>query len=266
MENSDCLEGDVVNNVTEFIRTRDVHYMYQCRKEELLVIASHFGIILDSNGKENMQKEISSWLKENESSDEMKKEDRMRLDLEMIQLKLADKDREIRLKELEVRKLEIENQSPRHGISEYDLRMTQLPEYVESEAENFFIQFEKIASMRAWPKGDWAFLIQSRLKGKAREAYVCLSQEECAKYDCVKEAVLKTFELVPERYRERFRATKKSHDQTFLEFARICEMRFDQWCKSVKVTSVEEMKELVLLEHFYDSMNEGLRKKYMNEV
>ena len=105
--------------------------------------------------------------------------------------------------------------------------MNQLPEFMDEEAEDFFIQFEKVATIKDWKKNDWAMLVQSRFKGKAREAYACLSMEESVDYEVVKEAVLKTVEMDPEVYRRRFRDIKKINGQTHLEMARECKMKFD---------------------------------------
>jgi len=45
-------------------------------------------------------------------------------------------------------------------------------------------------------------LLQSVLTGKAREVYSALSVEQSARYDHVKQVVLKVYELVPEAYRQ----------------------------------------------------------------
>lgn len=48
------------------------------------------------------------------------------------------------------------------------------------------------------------------LVGKAQEAYTALLIEEKKKYDNVKSAVLKVFELVPEAYHQFFCTWRKS--------------------------------------------------------
>lgn len=52
-------------------------------------------------------------------------------------------------------------------------------------------------------------MLQSVLVGRAQEAYMALSGEDCKDYTRVKAAVLKAFELVPEAYRLRFRTWEK---------------------------------------------------------
>ncbi|KAG7156376.1 putative SCAN domain-containing protein-like 2 [Homarus americanus] len=73
---------------------------------------------------------------------------------------------------------------------------------------------------------------------------------ESVDYETVKEAVLKTVEMDPEVYRRRFRDIRKMSGQTHLEVARECGMRFDRWCKSEEVKTVDDIRQLVLLEHF----------------
>ncbi|KAG7156162.1 putative SCAN domain-containing protein-like 5 [Homarus americanus] len=135
-------------------------------------------------------------------------------------------------------------------MKDKDNGVCHLPEFVEEEAEEFIIQFEKVATIKEWDKSDWAILVQSKFKGKAIEAYVCLSMSESVDYETVKEAVLKTVEMDPEVFRRRFRDIKKISEQTHLEVARECRMRFDRWCKSEEVKTVDDIRQLVLLEHF----------------
>lgn len=101
-----------------------------------------------------------------------------------------------------------------------DVRVNQLPEFVEDEAEDFFIQFEKVASLKGWDKIEWALLVQTKFKGKARESYACLDLVESVDYEVVKETVLSNIQLDPEVYRQRFRGLKKVFEQTHLELAR----------------------------------------------
>ena len=70
----------------------------------------------------------------------------------------------------------------------------------------------------------------------------------------VKEAILKAYELVPEAYRQKFRHCKKFEGQTFVEFAREKEILFNRWCSSQNVTSLNDLKQLVLLEEFKRSI------------
>ena len=45
-----------------------------------------------------------------------------------------------------------------NAVGGVDGRVHYIPEFTESGAENLFMQFEKIATMKMWRKDDWAFL------------------------------------------------------------------------------------------------------------
>ena len=92
-----------------------------------------------------------------------------------------------------------------------------------------------MAQLGNWQKAEWAFLVQIKLKGKAREAYACLDLAELTDYDVVKEAVLRTTELDPEVYRRKFRDIKKLPNMTYLEIGRNCSIKFEKWLKSKSI-------------------------------
>ena len=65
-----------------------------------------------------------------------------------------------------------------------------------------------------------AFLwLQSSLVGKAREVYSALSIDDSAQYKDVKKAVLRTYELLPGTYRQKFLKTVKNDDQTHIPYS-----------------------------------------------
>ncbi len=117
--------------------------------------------------------------------------------------------------------------------------------------------FERIASALNWSREVWPLLLQCKLTGKAQEVCATLSLEDSLlKYDAVKAAILRAYELVPEAYRQRFRSHKKSFSQTFVEFAREKGVLFDKWCTSSKITDFKTLRELILLEEFKNCIPE----------
>lgn len=104
----------------------------------------------------------------------------------------------------------------------------------------------------------WALLLQCKLTGKAQEVCSALPVEQSLDYDVVKQTVLRAYELVPEAYRQRFRAHKKADKQTFVEFARDKRALFEKWCAANKTTTFEALRELVLLEDFKSCVSENL--------
>ena len=94
-----------------------------------------------------------------------------------------------------------------------------VPPFQETEVDKYFLHFEKVASSLSWPKQVWTLLLQSSLLGEAREAYSALSIEQSSAYDTVKRSNLKAYELVPEAYRQRFRATQLDR---YLDLCGVC--------------------------------------------
>ncbi|XP_070407445.1 uncharacterized protein [Nothobranchius furzeri] len=133
----------------------------------------------------------------------------------------------------------------------------------ETKVDSYFTAFECIAMTLGWPRDVWPLLLQCKLSGKAQEVISALSVS--ANYDTVKEAVLHAYELVPEAYRQKFRSLRKRDErQTFIEFAREKGLLFDKWLQSSKVSNLDELRELVLLEDFKRCLPEKT-VLYLNE-
>ena len=105
---------------------------------------------------------------------------------------------------------------------------------------NIFFILKKVAKSLKWPEDNWALLLQSSLVGKATKVCSVLSVDESSQYETVKNAILNAYELVPEAYRQKFRNTIKSANQTHVEFARHKENLFDRWCMSNAIENNHE--------------------------
>ena len=106
--------------------------------------------------------------------------------------------------------LQFKRDSDENRRNEFDLTkyVRLVPQFNESEVDQYFQHFEKIAKNSHWPEIVRFTLLQFVLKGKARERFAVLSFDECSDYDAVKAAILKAYELVPETYRRKFRNYK----------------------------------------------------------
>ena len=128
----------------------------------------------------------------------------------------------------------------------------------------YFLHFEKIAEILKWPKGNWTLLLQSVLIGEACDVYTQMSVKQSFSYEAVKGMILKSYELVPEAFRQQFRNCRKMFDQTYFEFARIKEALFDKWCSSKKVDhDFDNLRQLLIDEFKWDVSNEI--KTYLSE-
>ena len=140
--------------------------------------------------------------------------------------------------------------SPKTSITpSFDVtkHLKMVPPFNEDNLEVFFETFSKIAKRLEWPEKQHIVLLQSVLKGKAQEVFAAMPYDESQKFDNVKNAILKAYELVPEGYRQKFRNCRKSDEQTFYEYAQEKEMLFDRWCLSKSVNkNFENLKQFSL--------------------
>ncbi|XP_059802435.1 uncharacterized protein LOC132379012 [Hypanus sabinus] len=142
-----------------------------------------------------------------------------------------------------------------------------VPPFEETDVDSYFLLFEKVAVNQKWSKEQWVALLQSVLKGKSQRAYVAMSLEEggVENYDEVKEAILRTYELVPEAYRQKFRNLRKGWNQTYTELAHEKGVLLDHWCTAERVDEdYGHLRELLLIEEFKSCVPEEIRM-YLNE-
>lgn len=217
------------------------------------------------------------------------------LDFKLAIRKLElDVDREVRLRELEIRAMKIVSSptvqpdnapsppppspvpSPAAALVElgpapstfsssaFDVskHITLVPPFKETEVDTCV--FERIATALNWPREVWSLLLQCKLVGKAQEVCSSLPLQDSLQYDLVKVAILRAYELVPEAYRQKIRAHRKSSSQTFVEFAREKETLLDKWYNACKVSDFVSLRELILLEEFKNCLPERV-VIYLNE-
>lgn len=197
---------------------------------------------------------------------ELKKQENETQLLRIKELEItADRDIKLRKLELEAQKIQSTKptplprssrppsssseagQQPDFDVGKY---IKLVPPFRETEVDSYFVAFERVAAKLKWPKEMWALLLQCNLIGKAQEICAALPIEDSLDYDKVKLAVLRAYELVPEAYRQKFRACSKTAKQTFVEFAREKRALFEKWCISNKILTLEDLQELILVEEF----------------
>ena len=140
-----------------------------------------------------------------------------------------------------------------------------MPAFQDDDIEKWFQVFEKAALSAKWPKSSWVLLLQSRMKGKAQEAFAALPASEIGDYQNVKKTILLKYSLVPEAYRQKYRELKKKDNETYAGFAYESELLFDRWCTSVEVgTDFDKMRPLILVEQFRNSVSSDI-SVYLNE-
>ena len=81
----------------------------------------------------------------------------------------------------------------------------------------------------------------------------------------MKAAVLKSFKLVPEAYRQKFRTQRKTENQSYVEFLQEKENALDKWCDSKRIDGdAEKLRQLILAEELLNCVPEEVRV-HLNE-
>ncbi|XP_057676607.1 uncharacterized protein LOC130906366 isoform X1 [Corythoichthys intestinalis] len=219
---------------------------------------------------------------------------RLRVRLARLKLEKEERDREleykhqqamyklelearnaVRLKELELEMKRLDVTSGTHLVATQGDNSSQkpfdasrqiglVPEFRESEVDEYFETFERIATAFKWPPEAWAPLLQSKLIGKARDVMNKMPLRDSMVYATLKETVLRSYSLVPEAYRQRFRVHRKAPEKTFVEFASEKQTLFNRWLKASEVTDFNSLCDLILMEDFKNSLSDRLAT-YLNE-
>lgn len=189
-----------------------------------------------------------------------KEKDRL---LELEKLRSEEQERDVERTRL---RLLSEGRIDRNSTGKLDLAgmIRFLPKFNEREPDIFFSLFENIATDRDWDDEDKTVLLQTVLVGRAQEAFVALAPDERKKYNSVKQAVLKCYELVPEAYRQRFRNWRKGERQTHTEVARDLSSFFNRWLAAEGVETFDALRDLLILEQFKNILPERIAI-YVNE-
>ena len=201
--------------------------------------------------KEKAEKEESLRLKEIEREDKLKTDEAERAERAAVRAEKAalrdaeekekdrqlrilqlETDKEIKLKELEIKALEIDKKP---AASEIKPKVA-LPKYDQhQDIEVFLTSFERLAELHKWPKEDWPIRLVPQLSGKALEAYSRMSVPDSKSYEKIKRAIFERFGLNPMEYRDKFRNAKQLGDETFKEYAIRVSRYFEHWKDSEEV-------------------------------
>ncbi|CAI5678278.1 unnamed protein product [Oreochromis niloticus] len=203
----------------------------------------------------------------------------LKLALRLKEVELEAKAKEVELMHLRIRAMELDPSRARDAapvpvstapdtsaVDQFNAskQIVLVPPFREGEVDSYFTAFERITTTLKWPKDVWSLLLQCKLVGRAQEVCASLSIADSLDYEVVKSTILRAYELVPEAYRQKFRACSKSDRQTFVEFAREKAVLFDKWLAASKVKNFTELKELILLEEFKTCLPESI-VVYLNE-
>ena len=213
--------------------------------------------VLEEAVLEELPTEMIRMTPEQIELEKIKIQAQMELQRHKMELEKVKIQQETRLREVD---LAIRGRKESHDSFEVTKQARLVPKFEEANVDGYFAHFERTALNLGWPKECWSMLLQTVLTGKAQRAYATLPTENCADYDLVKAAVLKSFELVPEAYRQKFRTQRKTENQSYVEFLRKKENALDKWCDSKRIDrDAEKLRQLILAEEFLNCVPEEVR-------
>ena len=143
----------------------------------------------------------------------------------------------------------------RRAERDKDVRVQKLTE--EDDIVAYLTMFERLMVAYEVKKERWAFKLAPNLVGKAQIAYAALSAAEAGSYDKLKETILQRYDITEESYRQRFRATRSKRGESNRELVARLDDLANKWLESC--TSVDEVKDKVVLEQFLSTLTEEVR-------
>ena len=125
----------------------------------------------------------------------------------------------------------------------------------KDDVEAWFLQYEHYCLELNLDENQKASRILYFLKGKARELYSGMKEEEQREYDTIKSTLFNGFHLTDDDYRMKFRQIKKEPKETYKEMIVRMEKYLDKWFSLAGAEeSVENMKNVVLMEQALDTL------------
>ncbi|XP_069976082.1 uncharacterized protein [Penaeus vannamei] len=251
----------------EFVESPSLEAIEDCevKNADWVQLARHFNVTIRAAWRKNEIKKaviahlVSSGLLEDDALMLCDSDDKslrvMEIELEREKMKDRERERNFQLQLME-RKRELQ-------LQELDFDPSRVirfvPNFDESDPEEFFGQFEHVASTLKWPRDYWPILVQSSLKGKGRSVYLSLAGSHQSDYDTMKDAILKAYQLSAEYYRNRFRNCIKEQNQSFVEYMHKISKLQTRWLSASNVNDYNKFKELVLLEQFIRGVSPEIR-------
>ena len=124
----------------------------------------------------------------------------------------------------------------------------------------YIMRFEKLARVMRVPADLYAFQLSSLLRGKALSVYSSLPAEITDSYSELKKALLKAFKQTPDHYREKFRRSTISSDESHGQFIAKLGRYLDYWLDSLNVDkSFEGLKSFFIRDQFLSACPQNLR-------
>ena len=140
-------------------------------------------------------------------------------------------------------------------VSTAPAKLPKLPEWADSDADEWVDQAESILSSHGVPRERFSLAIIPALTGKARSAFLTLPAEASTKYDEVEHAILYRLQLTAEEYRRRFRSAAVDHNcSSFAELVLRLKNLFGKWTEQSSVSDFAGLKDLIIRKQLLNTL------------
>ena len=158
----------------------------------------------------------------------------------------------------EVSSVELESSSAPPRI-----QLPRLPVFQETtdDISVYLDRFEKYVLVNGFAKETHAMVLSTYLKGSALEVFHRLSVEDSKKYDVLKTALLKRYQVTADRSRKQFREVRRHKDESYTELRNRLEKDLSKWIEMAGVSKdkPEDLWELMMKEQFLANCSPELR-------
>ncbi|XP_060064442.1 uncharacterized protein LOC132544812 [Ylistrum balloti] len=162
--------------------------------------------------------------------------------------------------------MEMEQKEPAKVKVEHGLHLSKrgpkLPPFDEAtdSVDSYLQRFERYATTQQWSKEhEWAANLSVLLKGRALDVFSRLPIEEFMRYDILKSALLRRFEMTEDGFRKRFRSGRPEAGETCSQFGVRLESYFVKWLDmSGTEKTFNHLKDLMVRDQFLQSCGSDL--------
>ena len=216
--------------------------------------------------REKELKEIE-YTKQLEREKELKQmEIQSQVEIEKAKLQVEKEKMDIEREKVAIQKQQLESKS-----SLLDSAM--LPAFNENKDnfEAYIARFESFATLRKWPKEDWAMQLNLLLSGETLDTFFGLPNDQQANYEAVKKALLRRFSLTEQGFRQELYGTSVKSGETPTQFMARLERLFQSWVQAAYIEKTfDGLRSLILKEEFFKRCNSDLvaylREKSVTDI
>ena len=120
--------------------------------------------------------------------------------------------------------------------------------------DTFIERFERFVESQGWRRDEWSLCLSPLLTGKGLQVFSSMTSDEALRYDVLKKALLKRYEMTEEEFRNEFRHTKSEQGETAHQFVARLQKYFNRWVDmSGCVKEYKELANLLIREQFVNT-------------